>query len=121
MFVRDFNLKLESFEYAKKCTSGPMLKNIQKSLNLIYLNNDEHMHVDRGNGSISTDLLDMAYVSPNLAKHDIQFQRGDDLGSNHIHIEVSIDAPSYSNSFSNHTRYKFDQTEKCLNQHSKHL
>ena len=33
MFVGDFNSKLES---------GPMLKNIQKQLNLIYLNNDEH-------------------------------------------------------------------------------
>ena len=29
----------------------------------------------------STDLLDMELISPNLAKHDIQFQIGDDLGS----------------------------------------
>ena len=59
-----------------------MLKNIQKQLDLIYLNNDEHTHMDRANGS--TDLLDMAFLSPNpanLAKHDIQFQIGDDLGS----------------------------------------
>ena len=35
--------------------------------------------MDRVNGS--TDLLDMAFISPNLAKHDIQFQIGDDLGS----------------------------------------
>ena len=71
MFVRDFNLKLESFGCVKKNTSGPMLKNIQKQLNLIYLNKDEHTHMDRANGSI--DLLDMAFISPNLAKHDIQF------------------------------------------------
>ena len=60
MFVGDFNLKLESFGCTKKSTSGPVLKNIQKQLNLIYLNNDEHTHMDRANGS--TDLLDVAFV-----------------------------------------------------------
>ena len=53
----------------------PLVKNIQKQLNLIYLNNDEHMHMDRAKGS--TDILDMAFISPNLAKNDIQFQIGD--------------------------------------------
>ena len=88
-----------------------MLKNVQKQLNLIYLNNDEHTHMDRANGS--TDLLDMAFVSPNLAKHDIQFQIGDDLGSDHLPIEISIDAPSHRNSHTvNHTKYKVDQTDR---------
>ena len=50
----------------------------------------------------SSDLLDMAFISPNLAKHNIQFQIGDDLGSDHLPIEVSIDA----------TTYKFDQTNR---------
>ena len=58
----------------------------------------------------STDLLDVAFISPNLAKHNIQFQIGDDLGSDHLPIEVSIDATPHSNSSINHTRYKFDQT-----------
>ena len=58
MFVGDFNLKLESFSCAHKIPSGPVLKNIQKQLNLIYLNSDEHMHMDRVKGS--TDILDMA-------------------------------------------------------------
>ena len=71
MFLRDFNSKLESLSCAKKNTYGPMLKNIQKQLNLIYLNNDDHTHVDRATGI--TDLSDMAFESPNLAKHDIQF------------------------------------------------
>ena len=87
-----------------------MLKNIQKQLNLIYQNNDEHTHMDRANGNI--DLLDMAFISPNLAKHDIQFQIGDDLGSDHLPIEVSIDAPPHRNSSTNHTKYKFDQTDR---------
>ena len=110
MFVGDINSKLESLGCAKKNASGPMLKNIQKQLKLIYLNIDEHTHMDRANGS--TDILDMAFISPNLAKHDIQFQRGDYLGSYHLPIEISIDAPPHRNSSTNHTKYKFDQTDK---------
>ena len=49
MFVGDFNSKLESFGCAKKNASGPMLQNIQKQLNLIYLNTDEHTYMDRAN------------------------------------------------------------------------
>ena len=112
MFVGDFNSKLDPFGCAKKNISGPMLKNIQKQLNLIYSNNDEHTHMDRANGS--TDLLDMAFLSPNLAKHDIQFQIGDDLGSDHLPIEISIDAPPHRNSHTNHIKYKFDQTDRSI-------
>ena len=85
-----------------------MLKNIQNQPNLIYLNNEEHTHMDRSTGN--TDLLDMAFTSPNLAKHDIQFQIGDDLGNDHLPIEV--DAPPHRNSSTNHTKYKFDQTDR---------
>ena len=52
MFVGDFNSKLESFGCAKKSASGPMLKNIQKQFNLIYLNNDEHTHMDRSKAAL---------------------------------------------------------------------
>ena len=68
-----------------------MLKNIQKQLNLIYLNNDEQMHMDRAKGS--TDILDMAFISPNLVKHGIQFQKGNNLGSDHLPIKISVDTP----------------------------
>ena len=61
-----------------------MLKNIQKQLNLIYLNNDEHTHMDRAKGS--TDILDIAFISPNLAKHNIQFQIGDAITHIGIHL-----------------------------------
>ena len=110
MFIGDFNSKLESFGCAKKNTSGPMLKTIQNKLNLIYLNNDEHTHMDRANGS--TDILDMAFVSPNLAIHDIQFQIGEDLGSDHLPIEISIDTAPHRNTYTNHTKYKFDQIDR---------
>ena len=110
MCVGDFNSKLESFGCAQKNPSGPMLKNIQNKLNLIYLNNDEHTHMDRANGS--TDILDMAFISLNLAMHGIQFQIGDDLGSDHLPIEISVDTTPHRNTSTNHTKYKFDQTEK---------
>ena len=63
--------------------------------------------MDKSNGT--TD-LDIAFILPKLAKHDVQFQIGDDLGSDHLPIEVSIDAPPHRNSSNNHTRYTFDQT-----------
>ena len=110
MFVGDFNSKLESFGCAKKNTSGHMLQNIQNQLNLVYLNSDEHTHIDRANGS--TDILDMAFISPKLAKHDIQFQIGDDCGSDHLSIEISVDTLPHRNTSTNHTKYKFDQTDR---------
>ena len=110
MFVGDFNSKLEAFGCASKNTSGPMLKTIQNKLNLIFVNNDEHTHMDRRYGS--TDILDMAFTSQNLAIHDIQFQIGVDLGSNHLPIEISIDTTPLRNTSTNHTKYKFDQTDQ---------
>ena len=109
MFVGDFNSKLEAFGCASKNTSGPMLKTIQNKLNLIYVNNDEHMHMDRRTGS--TDILHMAFISQNLVIHDIQFQIGVDLGSDHLPIEISNDTTPLRNTFTNHTKYKFDQTD----------
>ena len=109
IFVGDFNSKLESFGCAPKNSSGPMLKNIQNKLNLIYLNNDEHTHMDRAHGS--TDILEMAFISSNLAIHDIQFQIGVDFGSDHLPIEISIDTTPHRNTSTNPTKYKFDQTD----------
>ena len=60
----------------------------------------------------STDILDMAFISPNLAIHDIQFQIGVDLGSDHLPVEISIDTTSHRNTSTNPTKYKFDQTDR---------
>ena len=87
-----------------------MLKSIESHLNLTYLNNDEHTHLDRAKGS--TDILDMAFISPNLTNHDIQFLTGDNLGSDHLPIEISIDAQPHRNTHANPIRYKFDQTDR---------
>ena len=54
----------------------------------------------------------MAFISPNLTKHDIQFLIGDDFGSDHLPIEISIDAQPHRNTHTNPIRYKFDQTDR---------
>ena len=87
-----------------------MLKNIQSHLNLTYLNTDEHTYLDKRTDN--TDILDMAFISPNLTKHDIQFLIGDDLASNHLPIEITIDAEPHRNINTNPIRYKFNQTDK---------
>ena len=66
--------------------------------------------MDRANGS--TDILDMAFISQNLAIHDIQFQIGADLGSDHLPIEISIDTTPHRNTSTNPIKYKFDQTDR---------
>ena len=110
MFVGDFNSKLQALGCTSKNTSGSMLKTIQNKLNLMYVINDEHAHMDRRYGS--TDILDMAFISQNLAIHNIQFQIGVDLGSDHLPIEISIDTTRLRNTSTNHTKYKFDQTDR---------
>ena len=54
----------------------------------------------------------MALISPNLTKHDIQFLKGDDLGSDHFPIKISIDTQPHRNIHTNPITYKFDQTNR---------
>ena len=54
----------------------------------------------------------MVFISPNLTEHDIQFLIGDDLGSDHLPIEISIDAQPHRNRNTNPIRYEFNQTDK---------
>ena len=107
MFVGDSNSELEAFGSAKKNSSGPVLKNIQSQLKLTYLNNDEHTHLHK-----RTDILDMAFISPNSTKHDIRLLIGDGLGSDHLPIEIFKDAKPHKNIHTNPIRYKSDQTDR---------
>ena len=74
------------------------------------MNNTEHTYMDWRNGN--TDILDMAFITQNLIIHDTQFQIGVDLGSDHLPIEITIDTTPHRNTFTNPTRYKFDQTDR---------
>ena len=109
MFVGDFNSKLEAFGCAKKNTSGLMLKTIQNQLNVINFNTDEHTHLDKSTGN--TDILDMAFISRNLSRHNIQFLIGDDLGSDPLPVKIAIHAQPHRNIHTNHVRYRFNQTD----------
>ena len=92
-------------------TSLVQCSKIFNHLNLTYLNNDEHTHLDKRTDN--TDILEMAFISPNLTKHDIQFLIGDDdLGSDHFPTEISIDAQPHGNIHTDPIRYKFDQTNR---------
>ena len=59
-----------------------------------------------------TDILDMAFISPNLTKHDIQFLIGDNLGSDHLPIEISIDAQYDRNIYTSPTLFKFYEIDR---------
>ena len=74
------------------------------------MNNDEHTHLDKRTGN--TDSLDMAFISPNLTKHDIQFLIGDDLDSDLLPIKITIDAQPHRSTHTNPVRYKFNQTDR---------
>ena len=87
-----------------------MLKNTQSHLNLTYSRNDEHRHLDKRTGN--TDILDMAFISPNLIDHDIKFLIGDDYGSDHLPIEISVDSQPHRNIHNNPITYKFNQTDR---------
>ena len=54
----------------------------------------------------------MAFISPNLIKHDVRSLIGDDLSSDHLPIEITINAQPHRNIHTNPTGYKFDQTDR---------
>ena len=117
---RRFQFKVRSFRLCQENISSPMLKSIQSHFNLTYLSNDEYKHLDKRTGN--TDILDIAIISPNLTKNDIQFLIGDDLGSDHLPIKISIDTQPHRNIHTNHIRSGINltrPTEKCLNQLSR--
>ena len=68
------------------------------------------MYLDKRTGN--TDILDMAFISQNLTKHGIQFLIGDDLGSHHLPIKISIDGQPHRNIHTNPIRYKFNHTDR---------
>ena len=64
ILLGDFNSKHKVFNCATTAMSCRNLKRIVKELKLTYLNNDEHTHLDAHH--CTTDMLDMAFVTPSL-------------------------------------------------------
>ena len=95
IFLGDFNSKHKHFRCVKPNKSGQTLVNIAKDLKLFYVNQlgpKRHMRDDPVHGT--SDILDMAFISPGLSSRDISFCIADDhMGSDHFPIQISLDKP----------------------------
>ena len=86
IFLGDFNSKHKQFGCVKPNKSGQTLLNIAKDLKLFYVNQLEpnrHTREDPVHGT--SDILDMAFITPGLSSRDISFSVADDhMGSDHF-------------------------------------
>ena len=112
IFLRDFNSKQKQFGCVKSNKSGQTLVNIAKDLKLFYVNElglNRHSRGDPVHGT--SDILDMAFLSPGLSSRDISFSVTDDhMGSDHFPIQISLDKPLIQNTPLTEPRYRFDKT-----------
>ena len=80
---------------AKPNKSGQTLLNIAKDLKLFYVNQlepNKHTREDPVHGT--SDILDMAFITPGLSSRDISFNVADDhMGSDLFPIQISLDKP----------------------------
>ena len=94
-FLGDFNSKHKQFGCVKPSKSGQTLVNIAKDLKLFYVNQlcpNRHTREDPFHGT--SDILDMAFISPGLSSRDLSFSVADDhMGSDHFPIQISLGKP----------------------------
>ena len=116
IFLGDYNSKHKQFECVKPNKSGQTLVNIAKDLKLFYVNQLEpnrHTRDETFHGT--SDILDMAFLSPGLSFRDISFSVADDhMGSDHFPIQISLDKPLKRNIPLAEPRYRFDKTDDDL-------
>ena len=95
IFLGDFNSKHKQFGCVKLNKSGQTLVNIAKDLKLFYVNQlgpNRHIREDPVYGT--SDILDMAFITPGLSSRDISFSVADDhMGSDHFPIQISLEKP----------------------------
>ena len=115
-FLGDFNSKHKQFGCAKPNKSGQALVNIAKDLKLFYVNQlgpNRHTREDPVHGT--SDILDMAFLSPGLSSRDISFNVADDhMSSDHFPVQISLDKPLKRNTPLTEPRYQFDKTDDNL-------
>ena len=116
IFLGDFNSKHKQFGCVKPNKSGQTLVNIAKDLKLPYvkqLDPNRHTRDDPFHGT--SDILDMAFLSPGLSSRDISFSVADDqMVSDHFPIQISLDKPLKRNTPHTEPRYRFDKTNDDL-------
>ena len=63
----------------------------------------------------TSDILDMAFITPGVSSRDISFSVADDhMGSDHFPIQISLDKPLKRNTPLTEPRYRFDKTNDDL-------
>ena len=63
----------------------------------------------------TSDILDMAFISPGLSSRDLSFSVADDhTGSDHFPIQISLDKPLKRNTPFTEPHYRFDKTDDDL-------
>ena len=63
----------------------------------------------------TSDILDMAFITPGLSSRDISFSVADDhMGSDHFPIQISLDKQLKRNTPLTEPRYRFDKTNDDL-------
>ena len=96
--------------------SGQTLVHMDKDLKLFYVNQlgpNRHTRNDFVHGT--SDILDMAFLSPCLSSRDISFSVADDhMGSDYFSIQLSLDKPLKRNTPLTEPRYRFDKTNDDL-------
>ena len=107
IFLRDFNSKHKQFGCVRPNKSGQTFVNIAKDLKLFYVSQlgpNRHTRDDPVHGT--SDILDMAFLSPGLSSRDISFSVADDnMGSNYFPIQISLDKPLKRNTPLTEPRY----------------
>ena len=115
IFLGDFNSKHKQFECVKPNKSGQTLLNIAKDFKLFYVNQlgpNRHTREDPVHGT--SDIFNMAFITPGLSSRDISLIADDQMGNDHFPIQISLDKPLKQNTSLTEPRYRFDKTNDDL-------
>ena len=116
IFLGDFNSKHKQFGCVKPNKSGQTLVSITKDLKLFYVNQlGPNRHTRDDSVHRTSDILNMAFITPGVSSRDISFSVADDhMGSDHFPIQISLDKPLKRNTSLTKSRYRFDQKNDNL-------
>ena len=115
IFLGDFNSNHKQFGCVKPNKSGQMLLNIAKYLKLFYVNKlgpNSHTREDPVHGT--SDILDMAFITPGLSSRDISFTVADD------HIPFKFHLTSHSNRTHHFPNHDTDLTKQMMTYYTTH-
>ena len=107
ILLGDFNSKHKQFGCVKPNKAGQTLVNIAKDLKLLYVNQlGPNRHTSDGPFHGTSDISDMAFLSPGLSSRDISLSVADDhMSSDHFSIQISLDKPLKGNTPLTEPRY----------------